>query len=86
MITIKIGNIEKNYIVYKTNAPINYDGFGTFSILNYWEDRYVLIQSVHEIWQTMRYASGTYLYEKVTDENQINEFIVMLWKRIRNNE
>lgn len=86
MITIKIGNIEKNYIVYKTTAPINYDGFGTFVVLNYWEDRYVLIEDVHEEWQTMRYASGSHFFEKVIEEYQIDEFTNILWKNIRNME
>ena len=50
--------------VYVTNAPVAYDGFGTFTLLEFLahrdgrDFRAVAIESGNSHWQTERYASG----------------------------
>jgi hypothetical protein len=80
-IEIKIGDGESSsWQIVKTNAPKDYDGFGTFTVIELSDnERLVLIREEHFVWQTMRYASGnnvweaqSYLKDAVIDE---------LWKR-----
>lgn len=64
---IQLGPIELNYVLALTDAPKNYDGFGTFTIAEYgWpvegytrkDARLVAIRAEHLHWQTGRYSSG----------------------------
>lgn len=62
-IKIQIGRLEFDYGLFKTDAPAEYDGFGTFAVMQSGKTRYVLIQEHHENWQVMRNGSGGYLTE-----------------------
>lgn len=76
--------------VWETDAPRDYDGFGTFTIMEY-EDklsskadppmlRTVLIRSEHWDWQTSRYCSGMNLSRPSgLDVDDVAKF---LWQRV----
>ena len=64
---LKIGTIERVYILRKTNAPAEYDGFGTLTIYKSAENRYVLIEDKNFQWQESRYYSGNYRCEHELD-------------------
>jgi hypothetical protein len=67
--------------IVDTKAPKNYDGFGTFTINEYYGTRTVLIRAEHFQWQTARYSSGIHGWEPTLhDEGDIAEAI---WHRIR---
>jgi hypothetical protein len=57
-INIKIGDIDTTWEIWETNAPREYDGFGTFTIYEFEGTRTVLIRCEHRDWQATRYASG----------------------------
>lgn len=76
--------------IWETDAPRDYDGFGTFTIMEY-EDklsskadppmlRTVLIRCEHWNWQTARYSSGMHLSRPAgLDPADVAAF---LWKRV----
>lgn len=80
-ITITIGDNEVTWHVMETDAPSDYDGFGTFTIADYGDSRTVLIRSEHQIWQTMRYSSGNH-WSKPT-EHDMDNVADLLWKRLQ---
>ena len=90
-ITIAIGGDTAEPVIYhpvETNAPKDYDGFGTFEVATYntgdGERRIVLIRSEHYQWQTMRYSSGMNRWQEAEyDEAAITE---VLWKRLLQRE
>ena len=74
----------------ETDAPIDYDGFGTFEVAKYEQgqrqpvQRTVLIRSEHYTWQRTRYESGLHqCKESLHDEAAIADF---LWLRLRGKE
>jgi hypothetical protein len=69
-IEIKLGTFERTYVAMETEAPENYDGFGTIQIYSGPRGektvRSVLVDVDHKTWQEGRYGSGLYHYEDVT--------------------
>ncbi len=66
--------------VWETEASVDYDGFGTFTIMELGGVRTVLIRSEHWDWQTSRYASGFCVSRKSDfDPKDVADF---LWKRL----
>lgn len=57
-ISIRIGQFERVYRLYRTRAPQSYDGFGTLTVFEYDGSRVVLISMDALDWQLGRYASG----------------------------
>ena len=89
--TDEIGDAEiTQWRLVDTDAPKEYDGFGTFTVHQYegsrdeWKRdsvRVVLIREEHFGWQTTRYASGLQLWKpSAFDSATISE---VLWKRLR---
>lgn len=76
-----------HYDVVKTNAPRDYDGFGTVTVFESGSHkdrdlvRIVLIRVEHAKWQTARYASGLHTFED-NDLVSIDDVIDELWKRL----
>jgi hypothetical protein len=64
VLALKIGRLERTYQLYETNAPENYDGFGTMGIYSGGENRFVLIDVKHLEWQVQRYRSGIFKADK----------------------
>jgi hypothetical protein len=95
-IQIKIASTEQTddctFIVKQTTAPVEYDGFGTFTIYE-WNSgptkadnfRIVLIREEHAQWQLARYSSGLHT---ACDADIITgrEVAEILWKRIAEKE
>jgi hypothetical protein len=84
------GERMTSWEIWETDAPIDYDGFGTFQIMQYEDElsrkepkamlRTVLIRSEHWGWQTARYASGMALSRPSSlDAGDVATF---LWHRI----
>jgi len=65
-----------------TDAPVDYDGFDTFTVFESESKmRVVLIRAEDYGWQTARYSSGNHMWEESAhDEAAIAEF---LWERLR---
>jgi hypothetical protein len=70
-----------------TNAPSEYDGFGTLEIARWFEDendryamRTVLVRDEHVGWQTARYASG--MHTPTPSVHDVEHIVQELWKRI----
>ena len=51
-------------ILYRTEAPRAYDGFGTATVYTHERTRLVVIEKEHLRWQLERYASGMYYTEE----------------------
>ena len=87
-IEIKIGGSGGSYEVFKTTAPIDYDGFGTLELFKMRhpttdkEIRYVAIRQEHCAWQTGRYGSGSHVAEAVNDRGVVKDLTEKLWKTI----
>jgi len=95
-IRVKIGETEKTYVLVKTNAPLEYDSFGSFTIKDYldleksvkhsWREgphRYTLIPVEHLPYHEGRYASGLYSSEVQEENANIRNWVEeMLWERI----
>lgn len=80
-INIKIGNIETAWEIWETNAPRDYDGFGTFTIYEFNGERTVLIRCEHWNWQTARYQSGNHWHRaSAFDEELVAKH---LWNQMR---
>lgn len=84
-ITIAIGPSEApeptTWHIVDTNAPKDYDGFGTFEVHEYDGTRTVLIRDEHYTWQTMRYQSGM-KFAKPSDHDDA-AIAEAIWNRIR---
>jgi hypothetical protein len=82
-VTIAIGDGDNHVCFHAldTDAPKDYDGFGTFSVCEYDKVRTVLVRSEHLQWQTMRYQSGNH-YAKPTI-HRMRDIEEALWIRIR---
>jgi hypothetical protein len=78
---IAIGSAEAAFIVLDTNAPQDYDGFGTFTASEYNGDRTVLVRAEHLNWQTLRYSSGNKWWRPT--EHDITAVTEHLWNRVR---
>jgi hypothetical protein len=78
-ITITVNDETVRYFVRQTDAPKDYDGFGTIELADFGE-RIVLIREEHFTWQTQRYSSGL----KGTEETlqPISLIADEIWKRI----
>jgi hypothetical protein len=72
-VPITIGTYVDVYYAYRTNAPVDYDGFGTFEIKSFQYDdvRCVLIREEHLEWQWMRYRSGMRMLETIDYMNEV---------------
>jgi hypothetical protein len=57
---VQLGTFTASYRLYETNAPVDYDGFGTITVADGGTLRFVLVRTEHEEWQTMRYRSGMF--------------------------
>jgi hypothetical protein len=66
----------------ETTAPVDYDGFGTFTIHAHSPQRWVLIEQEHVTWQTQRYASGLYPHKIFDEDHMIQGAIKHLWARL----
>jgi len=79
-IRIAIGNQEAQFHIMTTDAPKEYDGFGTFCVGEFKKERTILIRVEHLAWQQGRYQSGVY-YVRASDlgNEPVEEF---LWSRI----
>jgi hypothetical protein len=87
-ISVAINGESVTYVIAETQAPKEYDGFGTFSLYEYYDDedqsnnyRIVLIRLEHLAWQEGRYASGMFaaqLPSWLDPKNVVNE----LWVRL----
>lgn len=93
-ITIKIGDTEIRYALRQTGAPRDYDGFGTFTVVDglpsgqsrAGQSRLVLIREEHLAWQEGRYASGlgTFAWEpEGFDQQAVEE---ALWNKLTGKE
>lgn len=51
------------YAAYETDAPIEFDGFGTRTVYKLATKRVVLIDKQHLEWQLNRYGSGLYPFK-----------------------
>ena len=72
-VTIQINDNKKEYEVWWTNAPEDYDWFGAFTLhkqqnLNGKKGRVVLIPVERVVPQTQRYGSGLHLARKIEEE------------------
>ena len=99
-IKVKIGDTKRTYVLVKTNAPIEYDSFGSFTIKDYldldksvkhsWREgphRYTLIPLEHLTYHEGRYASGLYSSEVVEEHAGIRHWVEdILWKRLSGTE
>ena len=74
-INVTIGSVEDRvtYLIAETQAPKDYDGFGTLSLVEIPHGsegrnptRIVLIRSEHANWQIPRYNSGNFAVAKPT--------------------
>jgi hypothetical protein len=88
------GERMTSWEIWETDAPKDYDGFGTFQIMEYEDElsrkepkamlRTVLIRSEHWDWQTARYGSGMALSRPSgLDPADVAKF---LWQRISGKE
>lgn len=83
MIQIQIGQINKTFKVFKTNATGDFDGFGTFTVRTVSNtERIVLIDTVHQSWQTNRYLSGNYRAEEIQEQSLIKHIENRLFQRL----
>lgn len=95
-IPIKIGPVETVYVLAITDAPKNYDGFGTITLVAFdypldtsdlrtkHNARVVLIREEHLQWHAGRYGSGLYCLhtEGVEDYWPVPEVAAILHGRL----
>lgn len=89
-LVIKIGAPSDEAVTFfcvDTNAPVDYDGFGTMEITRWFEDendrypmRAVLVRDEHLDWQLSRYSSGMHTYE--TTIHDVENIAKKLWKKL----
>ena len=82
MIKMQIGTIQKTFSPFITDAPVNYDGFGTFTLRTIGKKRLVLIEDIHQTWQINRYFSGRHTAESVNYPNMVNDLSEKLYKKL----
>jgi hypothetical protein len=96
ILVIKCGDMnaeEQTYFCIDTNAPVDYDGFGTFEVSSYtsngWQYnrgeteeliRTVVVREEHATWQTQRYHSGNHMAFPTIHE--VQDIASMLWKKL----
>ena len=76
------GDFERvtSWEICETDAPVDYDGFGTFTVHEYDGIRTVLIRCEHWDWQTVRYASGNKFHRPSSFD--VDDVAKVLWDRI----
>ena len=83
IIGIKIGAISRQYEVFATTAPRQYDGFGTLTLLEDCSQRVVLISQ--KDWQINRYASGMHSCQPIENSDydfaDIDRISQSLWEK-----
>jgi len=87
---LQLGTMEAEYRLYQTNAPVEADGFGTFTVTGSAPGadyphglRFVLVRVEHETWQIARYASGLWSREPEEIDHNIAGWITeTLYKRM----
>jgi|SRR6516225_3166110 len=86
---VQLGTFKASYRLWKTTAPVDADGFGTFTLESYEPVkgeailRFVLVRTEHEDWQLSRYASGLWGREpEEIDDNLAGWITDMLYKRL----
>lgn len=67
--------------VMQTDAPKEYDGFGTFCVCEFDGQRVVLIRDEHLSWQSARYSSGLHSCNK--SSLPVENVAEYLWRRVR---
>ena len=70
-IRITINNNSITYAIRETNAPRNYDGFGTITLVDHGDARTVAIVPEHLHWQTTRYGSGLFGCREVSAADKV---------------
>lgn len=68
MVTLVLNGELSRWCVGVTSAPVNYDGFGTFTLCNHSEGRLVAVEEGSLQWQRTRYGSGLFGYRPATTE------------------
>ena len=85
-IDIQIGDTKQTYIIGRTNAPPEYDGFGTFTVHTFSgknPDRLTAMDTKHQYWQCQRNASGMYRTELVENSPATYKLVInKLWERL----
>jgi len=95
-IKIQLGSFETELVLALTDAPVNYDGFHTFTLQQFDyplggtknNARLVAMRSEHATWQLGRYHSGWNVtlneenFDKEFSHFTERELIDMLWLRI----
>ena len=80
MITISMAaggrNVDVEYVLVKTTAPVEYDSFGSFTVYASGDDRIVMIRTEHADYHKGRYASGLYTYEAQEVDQSIGHWII----------
>ena len=78
MATAVVGGEIARWCVGVTSAPVNYDGFGTFTLAEHPEGRLVAVEEGSLQWQRTRYGSGLFGYRPATTEETAtaNEIIM----------
>ena len=92
-VTIKIGPIEHDYVLIRTNAPARYDAGGSLEVHDSSHtpkdgtpiiERYVLIPTDQLAWQRGRNSSG--LRSTVTDPEELlidaRDVATTIWRRL----
>ena len=72
-IKIAIGNDTKQFHIMTTDAPKEYDGFGTFCVGEFKSERTVLIRVEHFAWQQKRYQSGNHYMQHLTSAMKLSK-------------
>lgn len=72
----------KTYMMAETTVPVDYDGFGTFTIHTIGPKRWVLLEEEHVSWQTQRSASGMYSHAVCDGPHLLRAAVDRLWARL----
>ena len=84
-LTVQIGESRVDYQIRVTRAPREYDGMGTFTIMDGLPDdsRLVAIRDEHYMWQQSRNLSGMFATnepEGIDKQEVINALWARLWR------
>jgi hypothetical protein len=87
LVHLEIGNlVDVTFYALDTDAPRDYDGFGTIEVADYSYEKHVnrtvLVRDEYYDWQTMRYASGMHVF--AATEHDVKHIEAELWKRVQN--
>lgn len=80
-INVSIGSASAVYHIMETDAPTEYDGFGTFCVCEVSKLRTVLIREEHLTWQQARYGSGFHSCDPSSFATE--DISQTLWRRVQ---